>query len=376
MHARAERCIINCKILLSRTVRKAPTMRQEAWPVNKFTMSNLALLMSYKVSAKEIEKIIDKLEIIPADNLYAVSSESANIASLQVLVKRYSSLSDYIVDMNLYVADAVNRRAQLVCFPAHTGLLPVSLVPQAEKSVVSLRSSGEEEIDPAALHKILSYFSDFAFEAYFQTMAALAARHRIYIAAGSTLYFEEDELRHRAFLFNHKGDLAGYQDKLALSKLEHEMGIEPAGELKLFDTPVGLLSILTGSDADYFELARIAKNLGAQLLLCPGAFKGEYTPIMSTLGLNMRVQESKLYGVQSALVGDPGLGFSMEGGCAIFAPNEMVKRKNGIVARASGGFEPDVVCAPLNLDRLELIQNPYHYDKNRDFMHKYVDRLY
>ena len=345
--------------------------------MNKFTMSNLALLMSYKVSAKEIEKIVDRLEILPSDNLYAVSSRAVNIASLQVLIKQYSSLADYIVDMNLYVADAVNRRAQLVCFPAYAGLLPVSLVPQYEKSLAEARPLAETgSPDPTRVHQALAYFSDFVYEAYFCTMSALAARHRICIMSGSTLYFDGDALCHRAFLFGHQGDLVGYQDKVVPSKLEQDMGVLPADEIRVFETPVGPVSILIGSDADYFETAHIAKALGARILLCPSVFPGEYTPITSTLGLNMRVQETKLYGVQSCLAGDTGLGFTVEGGCAVYAPNEMVKLKNGVVSKAGGGPGPDIICVPLNLDRLDQLRCPYTQDRNRDLMHKYIDRLY
>lgn len=346
--------------------------------MNRFTMSNLALLMSYKVSPKEIEKIVDKLEIFPADQAaYTASLEKINVASAQVLIRRYASLQEYVEDMNAYVADAVNRRAQLVCFPGLAGLLPVSIMPQFDKSLAQVQPLAETGLpDPARLHEALSYVSDFAFEAYFNTMAALAARYRVFIMAGSSLYFDEDELCHRAFLFSYKGELVGYQDKLGLSKFEQELGINPATEVRVFETAVGPLAIVIGTDADYFEVARVAKNLGAKILLCPALFRGEYTPIRSAMGLNMRVQETKLYGVQSTLVGDAGLGVSLESGCNIYAPNEMVKQKNGVIARASGAYEPDLVCVPLDLDKLDLIANPYTVDKNRDFMHRYVDRLY
>lgn len=344
--------------------------------MNKFSMSNLALVMSYRVSQKEIEKIVDRLGIVPSDNLLFVSSEAVNVASLQVLLKRYTSLADYVLDMNLYVSDAVNRRAQLVCFPQFAGLLPMLIAPQIEQSLHDLRPAADGVPDAGLLHRTLSYYADFAFEAYFHTMAALAARHRIYIMAGSTLSFDGDEPYHRAFLFNQNGELCGCQDKLCLSKAELEMGVEPAGEIRVFESPFGGLAILTGTDADYFETARIAKSLGARILLCPAAFRGEYTPIRSALGLNMRIQETKLYGVQSALCGDTGLGFTLGGGCAVFAPNEMVKQRNGVVLRATDGPEPDVICTALNLDRLEMIQNPYMQDKNRDLMYQYVDKLY
>ncbi len=345
--------------------------------MNRFTMSNLALRMSYKVSPAEIDKIIGRLDIEPADTLYTASAEAVNVAALQIMLKQYTTLAEYVIDMNLYVADAVNRRAQLVCFPAYAGLLPASLAPQFANVLDKLKvPDGAKIPESSVIYETLSYFSDFIFEAYFHTMAALAARHNVYIMAGSSLYFEEEDLVHRAFLFSNTGELAGYQDKISLNDIESQLGIVPASEIRLFETPLGRLCILIGSDADYFETARIAKGLGAQMLLCPTAYSGEYNSITAALGLNMRVQEQKVYGVQSTLVGDTGFGMTLEGGTAVFAPNEMVKHKNGVISKCGGRYEPDIVGAHLNLDRLTTIKNPYTQDINRDFMHKYVDRLY
>jgi len=80
--------------------------------------------------------------------------------------------------------------------------------------------------------------------------------------------------------------------------------------------------------------------------------------------------------VQSSLVGDTGLGFSMEGGGRVFVPNALLGHKNGVAAKTSGRHEPDIVCVPLNLDKLDEITDPYNSSLNQDFMQKYVDRLY
>lgn len=305
-----------------------------------------------------------------------VFKQDARVAVLQVLRKDYQSLADYIIDMNLYVADAVNRRAQLVCFPALTGILPVTLLPQFKSVQPMLRplaATGLPDIED--LNDLLSYFSDYVFSVYFHTMSELAARHGIYIMAGSTVYFEEDELLHRAFLFNDTGDLAGFQDKLSSSALERELEIAPASEVKIFETPVGCLAILICEDADYFEPARVAKNLGAEILVNPSVFAGEHTAIDMAMGVNMRVQENFIYGAQSTLVGDTSLGFTANGAGRIFVPNAFLARKNGVLLETSGRQDPDIICARLNLDRLEE-GCPYTRDKNPEMLEKYIDRLY
>ena len=345
--------------------------------MNRFeNMASLSFLMGGKASAGEIEKIIDRLRISPAGNLSRIFSEDVRVAVIQVLRKDYQSLADYIIDMNLYVADAANRRAQLVCFPAYTGLLPASFLPQFKSVLPQLRplaSTGLPDIED--LNDILSYFSDVVFDIYFHTMSMLAARHDVYIMAGSTVYFEKDELLHRAFLFNNQGDLIGFQDKISQNRLERGLAIEPASELKIFDTPLGQLAILICGDSDYFEPARAAKNLGAQILVNPNAFTGGRTAVDTALGVNMRVQENSLYGVQSVLVGDTAFGFAASGAGRAFGPNAFLIRKNGVLAETSGMTQPDIACARLNLDRLEA-KYPYTDDKNPELMKKYIDRLY
>jgi len=347
----------------------------------------LPLMNSGKVSLKEIEKFVDMLEVEPSGNLDVCSPEAAGVAALQMQVKIYADLLEYVTDMNSYISDAVNHRAQIIALPAFAGLLPISVTPKIRAHLQRiLRPHGEEKdgdltagdafINPKTLNEALAHLSDYTFDAYFYTMSTLAARHRVYIMAGSTLYFEEDELCHRAFLFNDAGELAGYQDKISEGPLELALQIPPESEIKVFDTPMGNVSILIGSDAAHFEIARAAARLGAGILFCPGAYANTYDPVDSTLGPNMRAQENRVYTVLSSLVGETGLDFSLEGGARIFAPNELLRHKNGVAAKTSGRHEPDLACLALNLYKLEDIRNPYTQDVNRDFLTKNIDRLY
>jgi len=340
-----------------------------------------------KVSLREVEKIVDTLGLEPSGNLDICSTAAVGVAVLQVQAKLYDDLDQYIADMNSYLVDAVNRRAQIVVFPAFAGLLPASTTPhlRAHLQRITLREEDEESpglsvgganIDPYALSDALAYFSDYTYEAYFYTMSTLAARHRVYIMAGSTLYFEEDELRHRAFLFDDEGALAGYQDKISEGQLELALQIPPESEIKVFQTPVGPVCILIGSDTHHFEIARVAAKLGAKILLCPGAFADSYEHVDSTLGPNMRAQENRIYAALSSLVGEINLGFTLEGGGRIFAPNELLRQKNGVAAKTSSRHEPEVTHLFLNLDKLDEIRNPYTEDQSKEFMEKHVDKLY
>ena len=353
--------------------------------MNRFSHGNPSLVEPDKVSLAQVEKIVDALEIEPSDNLHVCSWEAVVVAALQMQLRRYGDLYEYITDMNRYIAAAVNCRAQIVVMPAFAGLLPMSAAPLADaclrrlasqKETPSTLSAGSAAIGIAALGDALAQLSDYAFDAYFHTMSTLAARHRVYIMSGSTLYFEDDSLRHRAFLFSDEGALVGCQDKISEGPLELALEIRPESEIKLFDTPLGPVSILIGSDAHHFEIARVAAGLGAKILLCPAVYADAYNPVDSTLGPNMRVQENRIYAAMSSLVGESGLGFSLEGGGRIFAPNELLRHKNGVAAKTNGLHQPDVAYLSLNLDRLEQIENPYTHGANKGFMAANYDKIF
>ena len=346
--------------------------------VGKFMMGNIAMLMSHRVSAKEVAKIIDRLDIRPSENLEVIPSEEVKVAAAQVQIKKYQSLSDYIIDMDCYIADAVNKRAHLVCFPALSGLLPLSFMPQFSNLLPGLRLRGNDLPETENILECLSYFSEIMFEAYYNTMSQLAAKHRVYIMAGSTVYLDKKVPKHRAFLFGAAGELVGAQDKLLPGQLENALKIEAAPEALTFSTTFGNVAMLIGSDISCFEPARAAKSLGANIILNPTVIRGSYTPMDAAGGLNLRVQENSLYGVQCTMVGDSNLGANLEAPCAFFGPNELLRTrvKNGLIEQSSGRDEPAVLCVKLDLDVVENIRNPYLHDKNPDLLNRYMDRLY
>jgi len=345
--------------------------------VHPFKMSSLARMLSVKVSPKEIEGLVGRLNIAPSGNLDIVTSDSVGVAAVQLLLKRYESVAEYIVDMNLYIEDAVNRRAQLIVFPAFAGLLPFTFMPQYEAGIEKIRPDPYSGLpDFKSANASLALVAEFVYEVFYYTMSMLAAKHRVYIMAGTSYCYEDEELRHRAFLFADDGQLAGFQDKVSLNTAEQGLSVNEGAEVKAFDTPMGTVAIAIGEDVGYYEVGRIAKSLGAGILLNPTWLRREYTPADAADGLNLRVQENKFYGVRSAAVGDTGLGFPLQGPCAIYAPNEIVRGKNGILEQSSGRYAPDILYRRLNLDKLSEIKSPYTSDKNSAFLDKYVDRLY
>ena len=345
--------------------------------MSRFKAPNLSFFLSDKALGKEILKIIDELNISSSGNLGSVSFDVVTVAAVQLLYKKYASLAEYVKDMNSYVEQAANNRAQLIVFPAYTGMLPFSVAPQFESSAERLLSESKNDFPKAEdIKECISAFSDYAYEIYYTTMSMLAAKYRVYIMAGSTIYYDGDVLRHRAFLFDDTGSLAGFQDKISLTPLERKLEIEAAYEIKVFETSVAPIVLLTGSDVDYYETGKIAKALGAKIIINPNAYIDEYTAVDDAAGLNLRVQENSIYGIKSVIAGDSGLGAVFQGASCFYIPNELAKIKNGILEKAIGGMQPQVLCCKLDIDKLDNIKNSYTADKNPEFMEKYIDRIY
>lgn len=327
-------------------------------------------------SLPHIERAVGALSIPPSDNLNMVRPDSVCVAAVKLALKPYGSLEEYVEDMNSYVSDAVNRRAHLVCFPAYSGLLSASIDIRAWNTASRLFTHAHGLPDVSGVYEALKKYSEQLFEVFFHTMSLLAAKHRVYIMAGTTLYFHQGQLRHGAFLFNHRGELVGTQEKLSLTPLELELNLEAGSELKAFETAFGPVSVLIGSDNAYYELGRIARGLGVRLLLNPACYPGRYAPTDAALGINMRAQENRVLGVQSTMAGDLGLGFTLTGPAGIYAPYDLTKHQMGIVSQTDTLPVPELACARLDLDRLDIVKNPYFQDRNLPFLERYIDRIY
>lgn len=344
--------------------------------MNSLKMFNLSFFSSIKFSPKEIAKIIDFLTIEKSGNLDIAGSNAVYIAAVKLKLKRYINLADYIGDMNRYFEDAVNKRAQMIVFPEYTGLLPFSLMPEYENMLNECAANKDDDINIEAFNSHLAFFSNCVYEIYYNTMSLLAEKYEVYVMAGSTLFFEETKLCHKSFLFSPDGDLAGSQDKLSLNKLEFQLDVYQGSEVLVFDTKIGKISMLAGSDSEYFEPAKIAGKNGAQIIVNPTCFTGEdYTPADTAGGINLRVQENcSFYGVKSMLAGSTGLGMSLTGLSEFFAPAVLTKNRNGILAQGTGAGSDEVLVSCLNLDLLDEIK--VKRDKNNIFLEKNYDKLY
>lgn len=340
--------------------------------MNQLKYRSAAFLLANKLDPSAIERVFRNNPIKPSSELNYVNQSNIKLAVVQMELRPYRSLSDFVTHLQEIVKQAQENGAQLVSFPEYVGLLPLLISPTFRELAEDFFDALEDE-KWELCHEILNFFSEqlseLLFSCYYNTFALLANHSRLYIHAGSTLLNIHGQLYERCFLFGPDGEAVLEQDKLFLNPNEKKLGICPGEDLERCDCPLGRIAILPGADSSFFEPAKVASQLGAQIILCPVSPCQTNNEVAERCGPWMRCQEQALYAPVSRFVGSWDK-FHFRGKAAIFAPYESTKAtKNGIVIQSSQDEKETVLVSRINLDYLDLPVDLYSADSNQDFYH-------
>lgn len=299
-------------------------------------------------------------------------------AATQVELKLFPDILIYAENMRQHVALAAREGADLVVFPEDNGLGLLGLVPgMAEASAGSMDEALQGLGREVKVADIFHYLSPLTIRAVQGIFPALAQNYGVYLAAGSFLVARGSETVNRSFLFGPDGRLIGTHDKVNLLPLEREWGIVPGAGLSVYSTAIGRLAIPICMDATYFETFRILERLGAQIVALGTADPQEYNYWLALRGIWPRVQESLVFGVKSALVGQ-AFGFTLTGKAGIYAPLELTSGQSGVLAETTAPEQAGLAVADLDLDRLEELKrnHPWWGDFNHKLYEQYWPELY
>lgn len=344
--------------------------------MNQLKYRSAAFLLSGKLDPSAIERIFRNNLMKPSAELNYVNQSNIKLAVVQMEPRPYRSLTDFVTHLQEIVAQAQENGAQLISFPEYVGLLPLLISPTFRELAEDFFDALEDK-KLELCREILDFFSEqlskLLFSCYYNTFALLANRSRLYIHAGSTLLSSHGKLYERCFLFGPEGEATLEQDKLFLSRTEKELGICPGEDLELCDCPLGRIAVLPGTDSSFFEPAKAASQLGAQIVLCPVSPCNTDNEVAERCGPWMRCQEQPLYAPVSRFVGSWDK-FHFRGKAAIFAPYESTKAtKNGIVIQSSQNEKECVLVSRINLDYLDLPVDLYSADSNQELYHKLAE---
>lgn len=313
------------------------------------------------------------------------------VAAIQSRLTLVEKVPEYVDVMYRHTAEAVAKGADLVVFPEDNathllGLLPgIRNLSQETDLNEALASLGDTKLKAG---DIFSYLTPVTRQVYFTTFGELARRFGVYIMGGSIIIRQDGAASSRqstdrkqvinaAYLFAPSGKPVGRQVKAHLLPLEAEWGISCGCDLQVYSTPLGNLAFPVCMDATYFETFRILANRGAEIILVPTANPDRYNFWKALRGTWPRVQETPVYGVTSALVGNV-LGLELTGRAGIFAPLELTPHGDGVLAQAPDPHREAVVVADLDLQALRQYKEESQIWErlNRKLVAKYLPGYY
>ncbi|MDI3297787.1 MAG: nitrilase-related carbon-nitrogen hydrolase [Bacillota bacterium] len=245
----------------------------------------------------------------------------------------------------------------LIAFPEDVATGLVGLLPGIDALAAQAERALRGELPPGEAPRVADVFAAVgpaAEELYRSVFAALARETGAWVAAGSAnLPGEDGCVYNMAHLFAPDGRLLGRQPKAHLLPLEAAWGLVPGRELQVWELPWGRLAQPVCMDATYFETFRIARGLGADVVVIPSANpERPYNEWTAARGIWPRVQESQVYGIQASMVGS-FLGVELSGRSGLFAPLALSPRGDGVLARLDDPYQEGVAAAVLDLAALD-----------------------
>ncbi len=242
-----------------------------------------------------------------------------------------------------WVAQAAEKGADLLVFPEY-GAMELATLSGAEIAndlERSLHAVSDLVPQVDALH------------------ATLAARHGVHILAASAPVFDDalgERPVNRARLFGPNGGV-GVQDKQIMTRFEREeWGVAGGGPLRLFDTPLGKIGILTCYDSEFPLLGRALAD--ADLILVPSCTEARSGYSRVRIGAMARALEQQCITVMASTVGacawSPAVDANVGMG-GVFCPPDIGFPDTGVLAEGVLN-QPGWTYADVDLNALRHVR--------------------
>jgi len=340
-----------------------------------------------KISLEKIEKYCKQLKIKKRRFSEDINLEGIQVSCVQRQIQPVKSIEKYIDMLCGFVDQAVKDNSHLIIFPEYNffdlfGLLPGFnfLNKILNKKAIKAKDREKESHIKGNNHFLATIFKGVAkpIEAGIKRIFSLLAKgYGIYIYTGSYILKEKEAIYNTGSLFGPDGNLIGTQKKMHLTDFEVELGIKRGNKMEVYSLPFGKVVCPICMDATYFETFRIAREIGADMVILPIANLEEYTIWKALRGIWPRVQESYLYGLKSSLNGWIA-GMHFTGKAGIFAPLLMTEGKDGVLSLSPSYEGNHLITANLNIKKLYKAREKaeYHEDKNIEFEKDFIERTY
>ena len=231
-----------------------------------------------------------------------------------------------------------------------------------------------------ALHGLLDVDAVRLWQAYCDVYSGLAREFGMVLVAPSIYAPDpiDGVIRNVAAVFAADGSLLGTQTKIILNHVD-ESFCSPGSTWTTIRSEVGALGIMVGSDVFYPEVGRALAFQGAEVLVAQGASLSPtlYNKLRS--GTFTRMQDNQLFAVSSYLVGanqlQPANDSAFIGRSAIFAPQELTPRFNGVLVEMGNQASEGVVTAEWDFAALKHLWETSETPLRRDLPLPQVNKL-
>ncbi|HRK42114.1 MAG TPA: carbon-nitrogen hydrolase family protein [Gemmobacter sp.] len=263
------------------------------------------------------------------------------IASAAYPLDFHDTFDSYAAKITAWVSEAAGRGAELLVFP--------------EYGAMELGSLGGRDVAgdlEACLHEVARWKPQVD-----ALHCRLAARFGVHILGtsgpvflaenGNDIYTSEGQTDpkrnavyssgprpvNRATLYG-PGGILGHQDKQIMTRFERETWfVEPGHGLRVFDTPLGRLGVVTCYDSEFPLLARALVEAGAEILLVPSCTDSLRGFTRVRVGSMARALENQCVVVHAPTVGlcdfCPAVDENV-GAAAIYGPPDLGFPETGI----------------------------------------------
>jgi predicted amidohydrolase len=284
------------------------------------------------------------------------------------------TIDDYRDDLRRFMRVAATKQARLVVFPELGGVMVAPPILRDFRSQLLKRYDRGRRRDASLWDRVVGGLAgsmvsmagaDFrrglaalldveakeVWRTYEEVFSSLAREFAMTIVAPSAYLPDplDGVIRNLAVVFDSNGQIAGRQAKVVLHPADADLS-QPGSTWNVIATEVGQLGLILGSDVLYPEVGRLLAYQGADLFVMQAACTDLALYQKIRAGALARMQDNQLFAAVSFLVGNNLLSRAQRtpfaGKSAIFAPQELTPRSNGVLVEM-GNLHSEGVLAAL-----------------------------
>ncbi len=278
---------------------------------------------------------------------------AVTVAAISYPIEPVGSVAALAAKLDHLVAGAVAGGAELVVVPEYAAMELTSALPAAIAADLDAQLAALQELVPA----------------YRAACAAIAARHRVHLLAGSLPERDGDRYVNRARLYAPTGADAAIA-KVQMTRFERERwGVSGGGAPTVVDTALGPLGVAICYDAEFPLLVRRMVDAGARLILVPSCTDALAGYWRVRVACQARALENQCFVVQAPTVGAAPWSPAVDdnhGAAAIYAPPDRGFPDDGVVAIGPLD-EAATVLARLDLDAIDRVRTDGQVLGHRDW---------